>query len=93
MFLSGCILFFTRKWHLYFPSQFRSALLITLLFWAANLFFSVFASPIVLRYQLFNMAVTFAFVLPLVDFFLRADGSPAPPAPEEVLDDTALQPL
>lgn len=94
LFLLGTLLFFAKQWYVYTSNQFRSALLITLLFWVANLVFSVFASPIVLRYQLFTMALTFAFTLPLVDFFLRADSPPATPQlKEEDAGDTALQPL
>ncbi|SDG49139.1 hypothetical protein [Chitinophaga filiformis] len=98
LFLGGSILYFTKKWYLFTTTQFRSALLITLLFWITNLFFSVFASPIVLRYQLFNMALAFTFALPLVDFFLRAETPPADIStpPEDAEPDpekTALQPL
>jgi hypothetical protein len=105
LFLGGSILYFTKKWYLFTSNQFRQALRIALLFWITNLFFSVFASPIVLRYQLFNMALAFTFALPLVDFFLRAETPPAgastpsedTDAPPEDSDPsqekTALQPL
>lgn len=98
LFLGGSILYFTKKWYLFTTDQFRYALLIALLFWIVNLFFSVLASPIVLRYQLFNMALAFTFALPLVDFFLRAETPPAdadtPPEDSGIPPEkTALQPL
>lgn len=94
LFLGGSILYFTKKWYLFTSDQFRSALLIALLFWITNLFFSVFASPIVLRYQLFNMALAFTFALPLVDFFLRAETPPADPEDSGIPEEkTTLQPL
>ncbi|MCF6402109.1 hypothetical protein L3C95_04440 [Chitinophaga filiformis] len=101
LFLGGSILYFMKKWYLFTTDQFRQALLIALLFWITNLFFSVFASPIVLRYQLFNMALAFTFALPLVDFFLRAETPPADAGtpledtenPDPDPETTALQPL
>jgi len=52
-------------------SFYKKALLIMLLVWLANLFFSVLASPIVLRYQAFPFIITFAFAGLLLGYVIK----------------------
>lgn len=52
-------------------SLYRNALKILLLVWIANLFFSVTASPIVLRYQIFPLIYTFTFGSILLSYVIR----------------------
>ena len=53
--------------------SFGKALRLMMLLWLANLFFSVLASPIVLRYQVFPMVISFPFALLLIRFLMEAD--------------------
>jgi protoporphyrinogen oxidase len=48
--------------------RFGSILLVTCALWGLNFVFSVFASPITLRYQLFSIVIVSLFALLLVDF-------------------------
>lgn len=50
--------------------RFKQALWLMLLVWLCNAVFSVLASPIVLRYQVFPMVVTFSFLLLLMAFII-----------------------
>jgi hypothetical protein len=51
--------------------QFRNAFRITTYYWIVHFGFSVLASPVVLRYQLFNMILGVTFSVLLVDMYLR----------------------
>jgi len=53
---------------------FSTVLLLWVLIWIANLLFSVLASPIVLRYQVFSMTISFPFALLLIKFLLNTCG-------------------
>lgn len=52
------------------------SLLCMLAIWALNFGFSVFASPIVLRYQVFPMISTLSFLVILISFIVRESRSP-----------------
>src|SRR5258708_5859384 len=56
-----------KKCHPYF----RRMLVWMLVIWLTNFVFSVLASPIVLRYQVFPMIVTFTFLAMLQEFLIR----------------------
>lgn len=70
IFLFGCISIFWLKG---FPkgSLLQAGLLLTLTLWVVNFGFSVFASPITLRYQLFGILVFSSFALLLIDKLYR----------------------
>jgi hypothetical protein len=57
--LIGFVIFYGFKK----PGPLFSLLILVFTFWILNLFFSVFASPIVLRYQVFPIAITFCVAL------------------------------
>ncbi|MVT44715.1 hypothetical protein GO495_29245 [Chitinophaga oryziterrae] len=59
-FLTFIFFIFSRKFRLVDP-YYRKTVIIVALVWISNLIFSVFASPIVLRYQLFSLIFTFTF--------------------------------
>ena len=52
--------------------SFARALSCMMLVWLANFCFSVLASPIVLRYQLFPMIITLTFLCLLLEFLIRS---------------------
>lgn len=63
---------------------YRTVLWIMLLIWLSNLVFSVFASPIVLRYQAFPFIFTLAFAGLLLEFVTRQSFQESKPAKEDV---------
>jgi len=63
---------------------YRTVLWIMLLIWLSNLAFSVFASPIVLRYQAFPFIFTLAFAGLLLEFVIRQSFQESKPEKEEV---------
>ncbi|PSL33540.1 hypothetical protein [Chitinophaga ginsengisoli] len=63
---------------------YRAVLWIMLLIWLSNLAFSVFASPIVLRYQAFPFIFTLAFAGLLLEFVIRQSFQESKPKKEEV---------
>jgi hypothetical protein len=68
---------------------YRKVLWIMLLIWLSNLAFSVFASPIVLRYQAFPFIFTLVFACLLLEFVIRQsmqESKPAKEDPEPVAD-------
>lgn len=64
---------------------FRKTLICMLVIWLANLVFSVLASPIVLRYQLFPLVFTLTFMVMLVPLTIRAYKAAAQPKAVPVL--------
>jgi hypothetical protein len=78
-FMVFIILLFTGVWigylwiggRRYTAPPFRNAFRITTLYWIVHFGFSVLASPVVLRYQLFNMILGVTFSALLVDMYLR----------------------
>lgn len=78
-FMVFIILLFTGVWigylliggRKYTDPQFRNAFRITTFYWIVHVGFSVLASPVVLRYQLFNMILGVTFSVLLVDMYLR----------------------
>ncbi|HEU4606904.1 MAG TPA: NAD(P)-binding protein [Chitinophagaceae bacterium] len=56
---------------------FLACLGISVSIWVVNLFFSVLASPIVLRYQIFTTVLLFVVSVYLIDFIARIDNIPA----------------
>lgn len=68
---------------------YRKILWIMLLIWLSNLAFSVFASPIVLRYQAFPFIFTLVFACLLLEFVIRQsmqESKPTKEDPEPVAD-------
>lgn len=63
-------------------SYYRKVLWIMLLIWLSNLAFSVFASPIVLRYQAFPFIFTLVFGCLLLEFVIRQSMQEAKPPNE-----------
>lgn len=63
---------------------YRTVLWIMLLIWLSNLAFSVFASPIVLRYQAFPFIFTLVFACLLLEFVIRQSMQESKPAKEDV---------
>ncbi|SFW90809.1 hypothetical protein [Chitinophaga sancti] len=53
-------------------------LVIVTCFWGLNFSFSVFASPIALRFQLFSGIITFTFVILLIEFLLQMKNNTKP---------------
>jgi hypothetical protein len=74
---------------------FRYALVLIMLLWTANLGFSVFASPIVLRYQIFPLVITLPFLVILLDYNLQLVISPKENEKEEgdVVISSNVQPV
>ncbi|SFD20722.1 hypothetical protein SAMN05518672_1011045 [Chitinophaga sp. CF118] len=78
-FMVFIILLFTGVWIGYLliggrkftAPRFRNAFRITTLYWIVHFGFSVLASPVVLRYQLFNMILGVTFSVLLIDMYLR----------------------
>jgi hypothetical protein len=78
-FMVFIILLFTGVWigylliggRNYTAPPFRNAFRITTFYWIVHVGFSVLASPVVLRYQLFNMILGVTFSVLLVDMYLR----------------------
>lgn len=78
-FMVFIILLFTGLWpgylliggRNYTAPQFRNAFRITTFYWIVHVGFSVLASPVVLRYQLFNMILGVTFSVLLLDMYLR----------------------
>jgi hypothetical protein len=78
-FMVFIILLFTGVWigylwiggRQYTPAPFRNAFRITTFYWIVHVGFSVLASPVVLRYQLFNMILGVTFSALLIDMYLR----------------------
>lgn len=52
--------------------QLNRGLILVITLWAANFSFSVFASPIALRFQLFPIIVSLSFTFLLVEFLIKA---------------------
>lgn len=52
---------------------FQRQIIIVFTFWGINTSFSIFASPIVLRYQLFPIIISFVFALLLTDILLKTE--------------------
>ncbi|MFX1707386.1 hypothetical protein PV783_25680 [Chitinophaga sp. CC14] len=52
--------------------QLKKGLILVIALWAVNFGFSVFASPIALRFQLFPILVSLAFTFLLVEFLVKA---------------------
>lgn len=79
-FMVFIIILFTGVWIAYLiiggrkytAPQFRNAFRITTFYWIVHFGFSVLASPVVLRYQLFNMILGVTFSVLLVDMYLRS---------------------
>ena len=68
---------------------YRKVLWIMLLIWLSNLVFSVFASPIVLRYQAFPFIFTLVFACLLLEFVIRQsmqESKPVKEDPEPIAD-------
>ncbi|SDG49111.1 hypothetical protein [Chitinophaga filiformis] len=76
LFTLGCIGYFAFGWKRLASPQFTRALKIAILFWIFHFAFSVLASPIVLRYQLFNLILGLSFALPLTALFLAKNERP-----------------
>lgn len=76
LFAFGCIGYFTLDWKQMASPQFTRALQIAVLFWVFHFGFSVLASPIVLRYQLFNLILGLSFALSLTALFLLKNERP-----------------
>lgn len=72
-FLLGCIGFIVFDGRQKLGSRFSKTLLLTFTLWLANFCFSVFAAPIVMRYQLFSMIICIPFVLLLFRFIYKAE--------------------
>ena len=78
-FMVFIIILFTGIWIAYLliggrsftPPHFRNAFRITTFYWIVHFGFSALASPVVLRYQLFNMILGVTFSILLVDLYLR----------------------
>jgi hypothetical protein len=78
-FMVFIIILFTGVWIAYLliggrkftAPPFRNAFRITTFYWIVHVGFSVLASPVVLRYQLFNMILGVTFSVLLTDMYLR----------------------
>jgi hypothetical protein len=78
-FMVFIILLFTGVWigylaiggRQYTVPQFRNAFRITTYYWIVHFGFSVLASPVVLRYQLFNMILGVTFSVCLIDLYVK----------------------
>jgi hypothetical protein len=78
-FMVFIIILFTGVWIAYLliggrkftAPPFRHAFRITTFYWIVHFGFSVLASPVVLRYQLFNMILGVTFSVLLVDMYLK----------------------
>jgi protoporphyrinogen oxidase len=79
IFLFGFVVIFFTKGFLT-DRILKKALILTISLWFLNFVFSVFASPITLRYQLFNILVSSSFGFLMVEkiFNLAFPGAPAP---------------
>jgi hypothetical protein len=75
-FVSGFAGYFLISGNKLTEPKFQYALWITGLYCCCNFIFSILASPVMLRYQLFNMILCFTFSILLIDLFLRADKVP-----------------
>jgi len=69
VFLLGLIGFFVLKGYSQFSDGLKLMILISTL-WFANFFFSVFASPIALRFQIFPLVVFLSFSVVFVEFLI-----------------------
>jgi len=63
--------FFLLNGYRHYP-QLKRGILLVITLWAVNFGFSVFASPIALRFQLFPILVSFSFTFLLVEFLIHA---------------------
>ncbi len=72
---------------------FRRALFLIVIIWLANMAFSVLASPIVLRYQLFPLSFTLAFTVLLLDYIGRKSISPNSTQSSTTHNETYHQPV
>ena len=72
VFLLGLIYSLTCNEHYRKGLHFR-VLILALAFWSANFCFSVFASPVTLRYQLLNITIISALAIVLVDYMIKKD--------------------
>lgn len=72
---------------------FRRVLLLTSIIWLANMAFSVLASPIVLRYQLFPLTFTLAFTVLLLAYIVRKSISSKPTQSLTNQNETYHQPV
>ncbi len=70
MFLFGCISMLVLKAHK--NPVLRKAMLLAFALWAVNMGFSVFASPIALRFQLFPILVSAAFTILVIGYIAEA---------------------
>lgn len=71
VFILGVIGYFLLGVHKRCKKLFSPIIVLILSIWLANLFFSVFASPIVLRYQLFPFIITLALGIILVENIIK----------------------
>ena len=67
----SAISFFLLQGYKYNPRLMKALVLVAFL-WVINFIFSVFASPIALRFQLFPILVSFSFAFLLVEFMIKA---------------------
>lgn len=72
-------------------AYYRTVLWMMLLIWLGNLAFSVFASPIVLRYQAFPFIFTLTFAVMLLEFVIRQSFQEAAPDPADPLPDPVTE--
>jgi len=76
VFFTGFLGFFFIEGFKQVSKNYKKTLYLTLIIWSSNLFFSVFASPIVLRYQMFPMIFTLTFGAILLSHVIRESFHP-----------------
>ena len=82
LFLGGLIGFVVVKGFRIATRNFVKVLVLIFVVWLANFCFSIMASPIVLRYQLFPMVLIFSVGVLLVEFISKVDNLPAGRQPD-----------
>jgi len=91
-FLMGCISFLILNGFKnggYLPK----ILLIAFILWLANSAFSIMASPIVLRYQVFPMIISAAFSLIIIEYIIDLANAGEPETTAEINPSTDASPM